>query len=236
MRLALALPRSPSTRRLGLLGLALLLAGGFLLLASLIDGGRFNVLDLRVDQLFIRLRLAIYGRTGQSGIRTIGGLLDLLSLPNTLLIAGLLSAALLFARRGWQALIPWAVLCTVPVEAIGKLLITQPGRATVWAPFGLALENSFPSGHAARSSFLFGLLISLCWRYWPGPSRLGRWLVTLGLGLFLVLFWLGLLYLRWHTFTDVVGGAAVGFPLLLTCLAFFQAPARRSRGRPGGRG
>ena len=102
----------------------------------------------------------------------------------------------------------------VPVVAIGgvslmfllKQLFNRP------RPLIPLLEPvkglSFPSGHAMMSMSFYGLLIVLTWENVKNTTW--RWVITIGLLLFILLIGFSRIYLRLHYFSDVIAGFAVG--------------------------
>jgi membrane-associated phospholipid phosphatase len=70
------------------------------------------------------------------------------------------------------------------------------------------MDNSFPSGHTARATYI-------CLTVWAmflaqRPGRMTRWLATLIALLFLTTVSLSMLVLRYHWFSDVLGGLILG--------------------------
>lgn len=67
--------------------------------------------------------------------------------------------------------------------------------------------NSFPSGHAASSVLVFGLLAYLLWNYLPSPLN---YILPIALFLLIVLIGISRVYLGAHYPSDVVAGWVFG--------------------------
>ena len=75
---------------------------------------------------------------------------------------------------------------------------------------------------AAFPSLHVGMMVTLCvFVQWNTRNRVGRWLCWTTLGLTC----LSTMYLGWHFFVDVLGGAAIGAAAVV--LAAFVSGARR---------
>ena len=131
-----------------------------------------------------------------------------------------------FANRSLSIL--W-IGCTLPIEVVSKFVFFQPpvGGDMVRLLYDFPLlvfrtTYTFPSGHAARTTF-FCLLIS--WAIWHygrrNPSLVVIQLLVAALAL---LMWFSRFYFGHHWPTDVVGGILLG--------AAFAAPAITALGRP----
>ena len=118
---------------------------------------------------------------------------------------------------------------TLPVEILSKFVVYQPpvGGDMVRLLYDFPLlvlrtTYTFPSGHAARTTF-FCLLIS--WAIWHygrrNPSLVVIQLLVTALAL---LMWFSRFYFGHHWPTDVVGGILLG--------AAFAVPAITALGRP----
>jgi len=126
-------------------------------------------------------------------------------------VAALLGALALiaFRRRGASAFIPLAVLVVVTaLEAAFKTVVDHPGPPPElsrgvplpdWLRFlSPQFANAFPSGHALRATYLFGLAVG------------GQRAVVVAAAVFAVLIWISRLYAGEHWPSDVAGGIALG--------------------------
>jgi membrane-associated phospholipid phosphatase len=144
--------------------------------------------------------------------------------PVTLMTLALIAACA--ATRNW----PGAALAAVaePV-AVG---LTE----YVLKPYvGGALGQGFPSGHAASMFALAAICaVLLAEPIRSGPFRAARLLLILLALLFAAAVAAAMVAIGAHTFTDAVGGAAVGIGVVLACaLALDWVTARAYRARQG---
>ncbi|GAA3285303.1 phosphatase PAP2 family protein [Nesterenkonia halobia] len=139
-------------------------------------------------------------------------------LPVLALVAG----ALAWKHRSWRPLACAALAEAAFFLGIGgmKILFARPapklGNPEFFAG-GLLREGwygiSFPSGHAAESVLIYGMVVYLLVHWTRRGARAARWL-TLAVAAIachasVVSFWLG-----WHWVTDLVAGAVAGTLLL----------------------
>jgi undecaprenyl-diphosphatase len=119
----------------------------------------------------------------------------------------LLAAALLAAGRRRPEL--WVLVAGAAIVFVGvhelKVAVDRPRP-----PGGLvgASSASFPSGHAAYSTFYVWLAVTIVMRLRPGMAR-GALLVVAGIAL-TALVGLSRVYLSVHYLSDVSGGWALG--------------------------
>jgi len=118
-------------------------------------------------------------------------------------------AVLAYRRRGASAFIPLAILLgATALEAALKTVLDHPGPPEVLSR-GVPLpdwlrslaphfDNAFPSGHALRATYLFGLAVG------------GQRAVVAAAAAFAVAIWISRLYAGEHWPSDVVGGIALG--------------------------
>lgn len=193
----------------------------FLLVALLVQLRRFDRLDFSLTHL-VQSR----GNFGQDiglGILSYAG-----SLEVTLVIA-LLLAVPLFKGLRLLALGPAVVLLVASgLEYLGKRAITNAPPEPVYhrvPGFLPALTkhisaNSFPSGHMLRATILYGLVLYLAvrWKlFGRDSSRLSPVLV-----LAIALLGYALVYLGFHWFSDVLGGALLGLAVLIAMIAYLE--------------
>jgi len=157
-------------------------------------------------------------------------LLDWLPRLGGLKEVALMTAALglaCVATRRWSGAV--LVLVAVPA-AIG---LTE----YVLKPYvGTIINQAFPSGHSTSSFALaatFAILIAdPLYRRVPGPLRL---LLVLLAQLVAASVAAAMIAIGAHTFTDAVGGAAVGTGVVLACALTLDLAVRRAGGPPGTR-
>lgn len=116
---------------------------------------------------------------------------------------------------------------TVLVETIGKKYIAQiaPPREFLLTNLHVGLPTgtvagelfAYPSGHAARTAFISGFLL-LFVLLSPKIKKQTKYLIAFGIIIFDFVMFLSRFYLAEHWFSDVVGGAFLGFSL-----AFFSS-------------
>jgi membrane protein DedA with SNARE-associated domain/membrane-associated phospholipid phosphatase len=127
-----------------------------------------------------------------------------------------LSGALLVARRRWAelwVLVAGAVLIVVGVHEI-KDLVDRPRPPG--GPIGTS-GSSFPSAHAAYSTFYVWLAVTIVMRLRPGMAR-GAAVVSAGIAL-TALVGLSRVYLGVHYLSDVSAGWALGAAAFSLCAA-----------------
>jgi membrane-associated phospholipid phosphatase len=97
--------------------------------------------------------------------------------------------------------VPLLIAVVVAVEVFAKSVVSQPvpphelSRTVELVPFvHVAFAGAFPSGHVARSAFLFGV------------ARLPKWIAVAALALMMVTR----VYLADHWPSDVFGGLFLG--------------------------
>ncbi len=127
-----------------------------------------------------------------------------------------LSAALLVARRRWAefgVLVAGAVLIVVGVHELKDAIDRpRPGGGLI----GVS-GSSFPSAHAAYSTFYVWLAVTIVMRLRPGMAR-GAAVIAAGIAL-TALVGLSRVYLSVHYLSDVSGGWALGVAAFALCAA-----------------
>ena len=213
-------PHWPPVNR-PLIAAAGVFAGAVLMVAVLVQLGRLHGIDVRV--------LAGIQRRATDTQDFAFGLLSYLGgIEVTVVLAALLGLRLFKGFR-FLALGPVVVILLASgLEALGKLLIHQPApplSVQRFPSFLPALAHtvghySFPSGHVLRSVILYGLLLYFARRW----QLFGKESARLAPALLLLLGLIGyaVLYLGWHWFSDALGGALLGFGILLGCIAFLE--------------
>ncbi|MGH2976552.1 MAG: bifunctional DedA family/phosphatase PAP2 family protein [Solirubrobacterales bacterium] len=128
----------------------------------------------------------------------------------------LLAAVLLAAARRWPEL--WVLVAGAAIVFVGvhelKIAIDRPRP-----PGGLVGTSSasFPSGHAAYSTFYVWLAVTIVMRLRPGMAR-GALVVVAGIAL-TALVGLSRVYLSVHYLSDVSAGWALGAAAFSFCAA-----------------
>jgi membrane-associated phospholipid phosphatase len=194
---------------------------GYVAFALLVNLGAFIGPNLRLTH-YLQGR----GSTGQDiglGIFSYMGSIEL-----TLVIAALLGVGLFRGLR-LLAVLPLAfVLLGSALEILGKQVIVSaaPGEALQRFPgflpsLGHRIGHwSFPSGHVARATIVYGLVLYLAERW----ELFGRDSSRLSPVLVLVIFFVGygVVYLGWHWFSDAIGGLLLGLALLFALIAYLE--------------
>jgi membrane-associated phospholipid phosphatase len=157
-------------------------------------------------------------RAGLDPLASVGG-----TVPMTLLTAVLCYCCLALRRYRGAIMVALAVPLAAGTTELLKHLIHR-----IYVSF-----LSFPSGHTTATFALIKcitvLLIDPPATKAPASMRIVLALVSLGFG---VMVALGLVAVRFHYFTDTIGGAAVGIGVTLTlALALDSAVARFGRSR-----
>lgn len=204
-------------------GLALILAaaGIFALIAhNVVTGAPLTVLDLRLAQQFHS-----YASSGWTvfmlAITHAHGTVPLL------VLAGLF-AFYLCGMRAWN----WvaAVVATVPVGMmlnVGLKHIFQRARPHFEEPLVVLATYSFPSGHAAGSTLLYGVVAAYCvCRLRSQTARIGACTAAATM---VLLVCLSRVYLGAHYLSDVMAGITVGVAWLAVCLTATATYRRRRR-------
>ena len=132
------------------------------------------------------------------------------------------AALYLFSKRRWRALVT-VFVCVAGGLTLNVLmkLAFQRARPTFEHPLLTLNTYSFPSGHMAGSTILYGLCIAwVCalthrWR-WRVPAVLAAALALAGVGL-------SRMYLGVHYLSDVAAAFAEGVAWLALCLTALRA-------------
>lgn len=209
-------------RRLGVAALvAILAAVAFALLAWGVVGGD-------AVQLWDRELLdAIRTQASPAAVRFLASLSDL-HRPRAILVGAIATALVLlwWRDRAGLRLLLWVV---GPGAALNHLLKhsfqrPRPGQEGVWLA---ATDFSFPSGHVANATLLYGTVVALI--FFGTPSRAVRSTAVLCAATLVLLVAASRLVLGVHYPSDVAAGVVVGLGWLALCLAVLT-PRRPARG------
>ncbi|MPZ62506.1 MAG: phosphatase PAP2 family protein [Propionibacteriales bacterium] len=182
----------------GLSYTALLLAA-FLVL-TVLTAGPLQAVDLALNEprdiSTIRPGLEIVDRIGQRAV----------CLP----ILGLVAGWAVYRARSWRPAFVAAVsvLSVNAFVAVFKFSLER-GEPLENEPGFLAGGVMYPSGHTANVVLVYGLAAYLWWRY-TDSSRDTRWIMAFVVMLLTLIMIATSLTLRWHWFTDLIGGVLVG--------------------------
>ena len=203
---------------------SLTLCGLYVLLAIIVNAGWLQHLDLQVT-LLVQSTLP----------RSIDLLSSILSLLGSAEITvSVLAILVIISQPAVRLKLVILFLLLGLLEVEGKIMIDQPPPpdellryvfAFVTPTGGLSTPFSYPSGHAARTSFLAALAIALVARSRarPATKRILTGLVLVAAAAMLV----SRVYIGDHWTSDVVGGALLGVGLLLlACLTDSQQESR----------
>jgi undecaprenyl-diphosphatase len=207
-------------------GLALLLvaAGMFAFIAhNVVVQAPLTVLDLR-----IAARFHTYANSGWT--------VFMLAITHAHATVPLLIWAALFGLylagvRAYYWLLTLAV--TVPLGMllnVGLKHIFQRARPAFDEPLVMLTTYSFPSGHAAGSTLLYGVLAAYC--VCRLRSRAARCAACIAATTMVLLVCLSRVYLGAHFLSDVMAGITVGICWLTVCITA-TATFRRHRMRGG---
>jgi membrane-associated phospholipid phosphatase len=197
----------------GLLGVAGLLLA-FLVLTVLIPGP-LRPVDLALnhergqDFLAVRPYLEVVDHIGQRG----------LCVP--LLVA--VAARVSYRIRTWRPLIVTGAGVLAVNAVVGAFKFgLERGSPLQNEPDFLTGGVMYPSGHAANVVLVYGLLAYVWCRYTDASRRTYRWLVVVVAALTVIMVATSL-SLRWHWFTDLIGGVLVGAAVLRTTVVVDRA-------------
>ena len=176
---------------------------------DVVSGDALTVMDVRLAQRF-------YAHATASLTPFMFAVSDLHG-PAGITIMGLMMATWLAWRRNWYGL-----ACLAAVLPLGMVVNSlmkyafQRARPSFEAPLLVLSSYSFPSGHVAAATLLYGMLVVLVCSQTPA----WRWrsLAAMGAGLMVVLVALSRMYLGVHYLSDVLAAFAEGVAWLALCL------------------
>ena len=128
-----------------------------------------------------------------------------------------------------------AVLGVLSLNLVTLILKFTLGRGSprLGDPDFFSGGEIYPSGHTGNVVVVYGLIVYVLIRYGAMRMRWRPWLVVAVLSAVMVGTSLAL---RWHWFTDLIGGLLIGAAVLvLTCTVDAMIPVHTDGGRPGPR-
>ncbi len=131
------------------------------------------------------------------------------------------------------AAIPLAFFVLGVLEIYGKNILPHPGPpffmikqpTTIFPKFHVVQPYSYPSGHAARVTFLAviaGAIIVKRFAHMPQKKKL----LLFALAGYCVFVWVSRIYLGHHWLSDIVGGILVGSASALAAVGFLSTDTR----------
>lgn len=122
-------------------------------------------------------------------------------------------------RKAAVLILPLAFVALTAIELYGKNFLPHPGPpffmikrpTTIFPKFHVVQPYAYPSGHAARSTFLAVVFVSLVtYHLSQKGKRRKRWLVIGGIVAYVGFIFLSRIYLGHHWLSDILGGALLG--------------------------
>ncbi len=202
-------------------GVAVLLLAAWLfgsIAADVVAHAEITVLDTWLAAWFHQ-----YARSGWTPV-----MLFITHLHNTagvLVMAGLL-AVYLYRQQAYYWFL--SVLLAVPGGMLLNVMLKytfQRARPSFEEPLLTLATYSFPSGHTAGATFLYGMLAAylVCrWRSWPARVAAGVLAVCM-----VALVGLSRIYLGAHYLSDVLAGMVEGCGWVAICIAAVSSLRRR---------
>lgn len=128
-------------------------------------------------------------------------------------LLGVVAVVLCWRRRSWRPLA--LAILTVVMENVAVIIpkfTLDRGRPLSGRSF-FSNGDLYPSGHTANMVAYYGLCYYLITHYSKVSARTQRWLLRIVVALSLTMFATSLL-LRWHWFSDLIGGFMLGGAVL----------------------
>lgn len=199
---------------------ALWLFGG--ILEDVVEGDPLTRFDIALDQ-------RLHAAATPAGLAVSRFLSDVGSFPSMLVLAVVLTGALLLARRRLFAQVWVAAVVGGGVLNFGLKEIVRRPRPVFAHPFAVVPSWSFPSGHAMGSLIAFSMIAYFL--FYVVRSATGRALVVAAAAVLILGIGASRLYLGVHYFSDVVGGYAAGVVWVAACISGAEMVRRRRAAR-----
>lgn len=190
---------------------ALVLFGLFGVIAcATLRGGWFETVDAQVAA-------ALAAHVG-TGMRAFLGAVSALHAPRAIVVWTAIALVVLLGRRdgGGAVLLLTSVFGGATLNHLFKhgFMRARPGLEQVLAA---ATDFSFPSGHVANATLLYGVLVILAWHHLPAGPR--RAVALLSAALLVTLVACSRLALGAHRLSDVLAAVPLALGWLALCLA-----------------
>jgi len=203
--------------------LAIVLLGLFTLFSRQVKRGSFTSIDFDTT-------VRVQGAVAKLDIARFEGFLEDIGVfaSPTVSIAGTGVLTLWAAKKRRLAalLIPVAFVLMTIAEIYGKSVVHHPAPpffllknpTTIFPTYHVWEEFSYPSGHAARATFLAIVFWFLAMKQFNNITISRKLWIGLALGVYVGIISLSRIYLGHHWLTDIIGGLVLGsgFALLTT--------------------
>ena len=131
-------------------------------------------------------------------------------------------------RKFFAVCIPVAFVLLTMVEVYGKNFVPHAGPpffmiknpTTIFPQFHVVQPYSYPSGHAARATFMGVIILSILYRVLNKKEKGKRIISLSAVAGYVAFIYMSRIYLGHHWLSDIIGGALLGggfalFPLAL---------------------
>jgi len=163
--------------------------------------------------------------------RSVDGLFSFFSLIGTAEIVGIFLLVIIAIRRKLRLVLALPAFITLHIiELFGKAFVNhlppphfllRTEKLVDLPQFYVRLENSYPSGHAARAAFISAILILLFAKS-KKISQNQKIIFCLLIIVYNVIMFSSRIYLGEHWLSDVIGGVLLGASLGLISLIFVK--------------
>ncbi|MBI2404724.1 phosphatase PAP2 family protein [Candidatus Gottesmanbacteria bacterium] len=173
---------------------------------------------------------------------------DQLMDDGAILADGIVSSVLVLSITAWvcigtkkkrfflgAAAIPLAFFVLGVLEIYGKNMLPHPGPpffmvkqpTTIFPKFHVVQPYSYPSGHAARSTFLGVIVGAIVFKRFASMPQKRKLFIFLIAG-YCVFVWVSRIYLGHHWLSDIVGGVLLGASVSLAAVGVLNLLFRGS--------